>query len=88
MAPVGALAKEKDLIIEYDDSERQAALEEQQLSVQSVDEQIKKAKADLAIQESEDKVQLLKARYDVRRAELEVKREPDHRRDRRARRTC
>ena len=46
---MGALAKEKDLIVEYDDSERQAALEEAQLSVQSVDEQIKKAKADLAI---------------------------------------
>ena len=69
------MSKEKDLIVEYDDSERQAALEEQQLQVQSVDEQIKQAKADLAIQESEDKVALLKARYDVRRAELEVKRE-------------
>jgi multidrug efflux pump subunit AcrA (membrane-fusion protein) len=76
LAPVGSLAREKNLIIEYDDSERQAALEEAQLSVQSVDEQIKKAKADLAIQESQDKVQLLKTRYDVRRAELEVKRNP------------
>src|SRR5258708_35733587 len=28
LAPVGALAREKDLIVEYDDSERQAALEE------------------------------------------------------------
>jgi HlyD family secretion protein len=76
LAPVGALAHEKDLIIEYDDSERLAALEEAQLSVQSVDEQIKKAKADLAIQESQDAVTLLKTRYDVRRAELEVQRNP------------
>src|ERR1051326_1071509 len=76
LAPAGSLGKEKDLIVEYDDSERQAALEEQQLSVQSVDEQIKKAKADLAIQQSEDAVQLLKTKYDVRRAELEVKRNP------------
>jgi multidrug efflux pump subunit AcrA (membrane-fusion protein) len=38
LAPVGSLAKEKDLIIEYDDSERLAALEEAQLAVQSVDE--------------------------------------------------
>jgi multidrug resistance efflux pump len=75
LAPVGSLAKEKDLIIEYDDSEKLAALEEQQLSVQSVDENIKKVKADLAIQDSGDKVQLLRAKYDVRRAELEVKRE-------------
>jgi len=74
LAPLGSLAKEKDLIVEYDDSERQAALEEAQLSVQSVDEQIKQATADLAIQQSKDKVELLKTRYDVRRAELEVKR--------------
>src|SRR5689334_14109816 len=74
LAPVGSLAKEKDLIVEYDDSERLAALEEARLSVQSVDEQIKKAKADLAIQQSEDQVTLLKTRYDVRRAELEVQR--------------
>ena len=44
--------------------------------MQSVDEQIKKAKADLAIQQSQDEVTLLKTRYDVRRAELEVKRNP------------
>ncbi len=72
LAPMGALAKEKDLIVEYDDSERQAALEEAQLSVESVDEQIKKARADLAIQQSQDQVTLLKTRYDVKRAEFEV----------------
>jgi HlyD family secretion protein len=76
LAPVGSLAHEKDLIIEYDDSERLAALEEARLSVQSVDEQIKKAKADLAIQQSQDAVTLLKTRYDVRRAELEVQKNP------------
>src|SRR5260370_33948196 len=76
LAPMGSLAKEKDLIIEYDDSERQSALEEARLSVQSVDEQLKKAKADLAIQRSQDEVTLLKTRYNVRRAELEVKRNP------------
>src|SRR5450432_610390 len=76
LAPMGSLAKEKDLVVEYDDSERKAALEEAQLSVQSVDEQIKKAKADLAIQQSQDAVTLLKTRYDVRRAQLEVQRNP------------
>ncbi len=76
LAPVGALAREKDLIIEYDDSERLAALEEARLSVQSVDESIKKARADLAIQQSQDQVAHLKAQYDVRRAELEVQRNP------------
>src|SRR5437764_5908942 len=76
LAVMGSLAKEKDLIIEYDDSERQSALEEARLSVQSVDEQIKKAKADLAITQSQDAVTLLKTRYNVRRAELDVQRNP------------
>src|SRR3954451_18852721 len=76
LAPVGSLAKEKDLIVEYDDSERQSALEEARLSVQSVDEQLKKAKADLAIPQSQAAVTLLKTRYNVRRAELDVQRNP------------
>src|SRR5215467_1951846 len=76
LAPVGSLAKEKDLIVEYDDSERQSNLEESRLSVQSVDEQIKKAKADLAITQSQDAVTLLRTRYNVRRAELDVQRNP------------
>jgi hypothetical protein len=41
-----------------------------------VDEQIKKAKADLAITQSQDAVTLLKTRYNVRRAELDVQSNP------------
>jgi len=76
LAPMGSLGKEKDLIVEYDDSERQSTLEEARLSVESVDEHIKKAKADLAITQSQDAVTLLKTRYNVRRAELDVQRNP------------
>src|SRR5215510_1059848 len=45
MASLGSLAKEKDLIVEFDDSERRAQLEETSLEVEQTDEQIKKAKA-------------------------------------------
>ncbi len=76
LAPAGALAREKDLIVEFDDSERRAALEEDLLAVEQVDEQIKKAKADLEIRDNQDKVDLLRARFGVRRAELEVQRNP------------
>jgi HlyD family secretion protein len=76
LAPAGALAKEKDLIVEFDDSERRAALEEDLLAVEQTDEQIRKAKADLAIRDSQDEVDLLRARFGVRRAELEVQRNP------------
>src|ERR1035437_2697068 len=76
LAPGGSLAKEKDLLVEYDDSERQIALEEARLSGQSAEQQLKKAKADLAIAQSQDAVTLLKTRYNVRRAELDVQRNP------------
>jgi len=74
IAPLGSLAHDKDLIVEFDDSERRASLEETQLEVDQIDEQIKKAQADLSISDSQDQVNLLKARYGVRRAELEVQR--------------
>src|SRR6202158_4502505 len=74
LAPLGALAKEKDLIVEFDDSERRTALEEAMLEVEQIDEQIKKAQADLDMRNNQDQVELLKTRYSVRRAELEVKR--------------
>jgi HlyD family secretion protein len=76
LAPPGALAKEKDLIVEFDDSERRASLEETLLEVEQIDEQIKRAEADNAIRENQDQVDLLKAGYAVRRAELEVQRNP------------
>jgi multidrug resistance efflux pump len=76
LAPVGALAHDKDLIIEYDDSERQAALEEARLGVQLVDEQIKQVKATQDIQASQDALGLLAARYAIRTAELNVQENP------------
>ena len=76
LAPVGALAHDKDLIIEYDDSERQAALEEARLGVQLVDEQIKQVKATQDIQASQDALGLLDARYAIRTAELNVQENP------------
>ncbi len=74
LAPLGAFAKEKDLIVEFDDSEVRSRLEEKELELQQIDEQIKKAQADLAIRNNQDQVDLLKARYSVRLAELEVRR--------------
>jgi HlyD family secretion protein len=76
LAPMGALAREKDLIVEFDDSEVLSRLEQRQLELEQVDEQIKKAQADLAIRNNQDQVDLLRARYAVRRAELEVKKNP------------
>lgn len=74
LASLGALAREKDLVVEFDDSELLSRIEEKQLELDQVEEQIKKARADLNIRNNQDQVQLLNARYSVRRSELEVKR--------------
>jgi hypothetical protein len=74
LAPLGAFAREKDLVVEFDDSEVQSRVEEKQLELDQIDEQIKKAQADVAIRNNQDQVELLQARFSVRRAELEVKR--------------
>ena len=74
LATLGALAREKDLIVEFDDAEVLSRLEEKQLELDQIDEQVKKAQADLGIRDNQDQVELLRARYGVRRAELEVKR--------------
>lgn len=74
LAEIGSFAREKDLIIEFDDAELVSSVEEKQLEIDQIDEQYKKSEADLAIRNNQDQVELLRARYSVRRAELEVKR--------------
>jgi HlyD family secretion protein len=74
LAPLGGFARAKDLIVEFDDSEVNSRLEEQQLALDQIDEQIKKATADLAVSSNQDQVDLLTAQFNVKRAELEVKR--------------
>lgn len=74
LASLGAFAREKDLVVEFDDSELLSRIEEKQLELDQVDEQIKKARADLNIRNNQDQVELLRTRYSVRRSELEVKR--------------
>lgn len=74
LAPLGSFAHEKDLIVEFDDSEVNSRIEEKQLELDQIDEQIKKAEADLAVRNNQDQVDLLTAKFGVRRTELEVKR--------------
>ena len=76
IAPMGSFTHEKDLVVEFDDSERRAQLEETQLEVNQTDESIKQSEADLAIRNNQDQVDYLRARYAVRRAELDVKTNP------------
>ena len=74
LAPLGSFARSGDLVVEFDDAAVQSRLEEKGLELEQTDERIKKSEADLAIRNNQDEVDLLKARYSVRRAELEVQR--------------
>lgn len=74
LAPAGALAKRGDLIVELDDSERVAALEDDMLEVEQVKEQLKQAETELEIRKLQDDVELTRAAFQVRRAELQVRR--------------
>jgi HlyD family secretion protein len=74
MASLGSFAREKDLVVEFDDAEVVSRLEEKQLELDQIDEQLKKSRADLSIRNNQDQVELLRARFAVRRSDLEVKR--------------
>jgi hypothetical protein len=73
LAPMGALAAEKNLIVEYDDSELLAQIDADQLSLDTADENIKAQKLQMEITRSADQLKLLRAQFSVRRGELNKK---------------
>src|SRR5580704_6218540 len=68
----GVRVKTGDIVIEFDPSEQHYNLEQNRSELLQAEQEITKAKADAAVLAAQDKVALLKARFDVRRAELEV----------------
>jgi HlyD family secretion protein len=68
----GTAVKKGDLVMEFDPSEQHYKLEQNRSELLQADQEITKARADAAVVAAQDKVALLKARFDVRRAELDV----------------
>ena len=68
----GVMVKKGDLVMEFDPAEQHYKVEQNRSELLQADEEITKAKADAEVVTAQDKVALLKARYDVRRAELDV----------------
>jgi multidrug resistance efflux pump len=68
----GATVKKGDLVMEFDPSEQHYKLDQNRSELLQAEQEITKAKADAAVVAAQDKVALLKARFDVRRAELDV----------------
>jgi len=61
-----------DAVVEFDPSEQVYKLEQSRSELLQAEQDIIKAKDDAAVLAAQDKVALLKARFDVRRAQLEV----------------
>jgi hypothetical protein len=74
LAPLGAFAREKNLVVAFDDTAVQNRVIESQIEVEKIQQQLRKARADLQLSANKDEVDLLEARYGVRRAELQMKR--------------
>jgi HlyD family secretion protein len=68
----GAPVKKGELVMEFDPSEQHFKVEQNRSELLQAEQEITKAKADAAVTTAQDKVALLKARFDVRRAELDV----------------
>src|ERR1700730_12658068 len=68
----GTVVKKGDLVIEFDPTEQLFKLDQNRSELLQAEQEITKARADAAVVTAQDKVALLKARFDVRRAELEV----------------
>ncbi len=72
LAKTGSHVAARDVVLEFDPSDQQYQVEIAQSRLNEARQQIIKAQADAAVQAAQDKVSLLRAQFDVRRAELEV----------------
>lgn len=66
-----AVAKD-DVIMEFDPADQQYALEQAESELLEAEQEIKKRRADVQAQQAADKVGLLTAQFDLRRAELDA----------------
>ena len=72
LARSGAQVHSGDVVLEFDPSEQEYNLGQNRSDLLQAEQEIVKAKADADVQTAEDQTALLKAKYAVRRAELEV----------------
>ncbi len=68
----GTPVKKGDLVVAFDPAEQRYKLDQNRSELLQAEQEITKAKADAAVTTAQDKVALLKARFDVRRAQLDV----------------
>jgi multidrug resistance efflux pump len=71
MVQTGLPVKANDVVVEFDPTDQQFAVEQARTEVAEADQEIVKMKADAVAQAAQDEVALLTARFEVRRAELD-----------------
>ena len=72
MVPTGIAVKAGDAVMEFDPADQRYALEQARTDLAEAEQEIVKMKADREVQLAQDEVDLLTARFDVRRAELDA----------------
>ena len=72
IAATGTPVKAGDQVVEFDQSEQQDRLETARSELAQAEQEIAKMRADAVVQHAQDEVTLLTARFDVRRAELDL----------------
>ena len=72
LLPTGTPVKKDEVVIEFDPADQIFAVEQAKSDLAEAEQQIVKMKADTAVQASHDKLNMLTARYDVRRGELDA----------------
>jgi HlyD family secretion protein len=72
LAPAGSAVEAGDVVMEFNPAEQQHALEQSRSEVLEAEQEILKLRADAAVQQAQDEVALVTARFDVRRAELDA----------------
>src|SRR5262249_37324364 len=70
VAQSGQWIHEGDPIVEFDPAEQEFQLEQSRFDLAAADQEIAKSDAEAAVQAADDDVALLRARFEVRRAEL------------------
>ena len=72
MVPTGVAVKAGDVVMEFDPADQLFALEQARTDLAEAEQEIVKMQADRDVRTAQDAVDLLTARYDVRRAELDT----------------
>ena len=77
IAPTGTRVEAGDVVVEFDPTDQLYQMEQAQSQLEEAQQEITRRKAQLAVSASQGQVELLTARFNVRRAELDIRGDAD-----------